>query len=179
MKKVLILHGWGGSDEPHWQWWVAQELEKKGYEISFPNLPNRDLPVLDVWLDTLKKEFDRFQPDIVLCHSLGNILWFHFVSKYEVKELDKLMLVAPVREDCDIEELKTFFPYPIPSDVRSKETIMVGSTNDEYLDLDEAIQLQSQLNVGFKVLQDAGHINADSGFGELSCAVEWVEREIK
>jgi predicted alpha/beta hydrolase family esterase len=179
MKKVLILHGWGGSDEPHWQWWVAKELKKLNYEISFPNLPNRDAPNLDVWMDTLKKEFDRFQPDIVMCHSLANILWFNFVTKYEIKELDKLMLVAPVRQECDIEEIKTFFPYPIPTDLRAKESIMVGSTNDEYLDFDEALQLQSALNVGLKILKDAGHINAESGFGELRCAVDWIEREIE
>jgi len=177
MKKLLMIHGWGGSDEPHWQWWVSKELKKLGYEISFPDFPNRDLPVLDVWMDTLKKEFDRFQPDMVMCHSLGNMLWLHFIDKYEIKELDKLMLVAPVRKDCDIKEISSFFPYPIPENLNAKEAIMVGSTNDEYLDLDEAIALQSELNIGFKVLQNAGHINADSGFGELSCALEWIERE--
>jgi len=178
MKKVLILHGWGGSDEPHWQWWVAQELKKLNYEISFPDLPNRDMPQLDVWMETLKKEFDRFQPDMVMCHSLGNMLWFHFVEKYKIKELEKLMLVAPVRQECKVKEISSFFPYPIPKELYAKEAIMVGSTNDEYLDLDEAITLQSELNIGFKVLQNAGHINAESGFGELSCAVEWIEREI-
>jgi len=178
MKKVLILHGWGGSDEPHWQWWVAKELEKLDYEVSFPDLPSRDTPNLEEWLTILKKEFDRFQPDMVLCHSLANILWFHFVSKYEIKELEKLMLVAPVSQDCDEKELSTFFPYPIPDNLYANESILVGSTNDEYLDLDEAIQLQSKLNVGLKILQDAGHINAQSGFGELQCAIDWIEREI-
>lgn len=179
MKKVLILHGWCGSDEPHWQWWVAQELKKLNYEISFPSLPNRDLPHLKVWMEALKIEFDRFQPDMVICHSLGTILWFHFVEKYKIKELDKLMLVAPVRQKCDVKEMSTFFPYPVPSDLRSKESILVGSTDDEYLDLDEAIQLQSQLNIGLKVLQNAGHINIQSGFGELSCAIDWIERVIE
>ena len=178
MKKVLILHGWGGSDEPHWQWWLAKELKKLDYEVSFPDLPNKDLPVLDVWMDSLKKEFDRFQPDMVVCHSLAIILWFNFVNKYDIQELEKLMLVAPVRNDCDIKEISTFFPYPTPEDLRAKESILVGSTNDEYLDLDEAIQLQSKLNIGLKILQNAGHINADSGFGELSCAVDWIERVI-
>ena len=179
MKKVLILHGWGGSDEPHWQWWLKEQLLKKDYLVSFPDLPNRDLPSFDVWMDTLEKEFDRFQPDIVVCHSLATILWFHFVNNHKIKELDKLMLVAPVRPNCNIKEIETFFPYPIPSDLQSKEVIMVGSTNDPYLNVKEAMHLQGELNVGLKILENAGHINADSGYGELSCAVDWIEREIE
>ena len=176
MKKVLILHGWGGSDEPHWQWWLAEQLKLKNYDVSFPDFPNKDLPVFDEWMDTLTKEFDRFQPDIVVCHSLANILWFHFTQNNKIKKLDKLMLVAPVRKTCEIEELKSFFPYPTPNNLNAQEMIMVGSTNDPYLSVEEAIELHAELNIGLKILDDAGHINADSGFGELSCAVDWIER---
>lgn len=174
MKKVLILHGWGGSHEPHWQWWLSQQLPKHGFEVSFPALPNEDFPNLDIWLNFLHKEFERFQPNIVVCHSLANILWFHFVEKFAIKEIEKLMLVAPVRKNCEIKELETFFPYPLPNDLKAKESIMVGSTNDPYLSVEEAIELQSQLNIGLKILENAGHINADSGYGELPCAVDWI-----
>lgn len=177
-KKVLILHGWGGSDYPHWQAWTAAELIKENYTISFPTLPNRDNPTLKEWLDTLKSEFDHFKPDIVICHSLANILWFHFVNTYDIKTIEKLMLVAPVSK-VPIEGVESFYPYPIVEDLKAKEIIMVGSTNDPYMGVDEAIELQSSLNIGLKILDDAGHINADSGFGELSCAVEWVKREIE
>jgi predicted alpha/beta hydrolase family esterase len=176
MKKVLILHGWGGSDYPHWQAWCASELIKENYTVSFPALPNKNEPTLELWMETLKKEFDHFKPDIVVCHSLANILWFHFVSNYEIDEIEKLMLVAPVSKN-PIEGVESFFPYPVPSDLKSKEIIMVGSTNDPYMSSEEAIGLASELNVGLKILEDAGHINSDSGFGELSCAVEWIKRE--
>lgn len=174
-KKVLILHGWGGSDYPHWQAWCASELIKRNYEVSFPQLPNKDAPQFDQWMEKLKKEFDHFAPDIVLCHSLANSLWFHFVSKYDIKPVEKLMLIAPVSQE-PIEELKTFYPYPIVEDLKAKEVIMVGSTNDPYMSVEEIMELQSKLNIGLKILEDAGHINADSGFGELPCAIEWIER---
>ncbi len=178
-KKVLILHGWGGSDEPHWQWWLSQQLPKYGYEVSFPILPNQDFPNLNSWLKFLEKEFERFQPDIVVCHSLANILWFHFVERFKIHPIEKLMLVAPVRKDCKIEELQTFFPYPIPKELKAKEIIMVASDNDIYLNVEEAIRLQSELNIGLKILENAGHINAESGYGELPCAIDWIKREIE
>lgn len=176
-KKVLILHGWGGSDYPHWQAWLACELIKQNYCVSFPELPNRDFPKLEEWLKFVKSEIEYFKPDIVVCHSLANILWFHLANRYDIKELDKLMLVAPVRKNCDIKEIETFFPYDVPKDLRSKEVIIATSDNDPYMSVQEAIELQQELNVGMKIMENAGHINADSGFGELSCALEWVQRE--
>ena len=78
-KKVLILHGLGGSEYPHWQAWSASELIKQNYTVSFPLFPNKDNPTLDSWLETLDKQMKHFQPDIVVCHSVANILLFHYV----------------------------------------------------------------------------------------------------
>ncbi len=178
-KRVLILHGYGGSPYPHWQAWTASELIKKNYTVSFPQLPNEDSPQLDEWMEFLEKEFDHFKPDIVICHSVANLLWFHFANTHNIEPIEKLMLVAPVSQHCELEEIKSFFPYPIVEDLKSQEVIMVSSTNDPYMTKDEAMDLQSQLNIGLRILEDAGHINADSGYGELSCAVDWVQREIK
>jgi len=177
-KKVLILHGLGGSEYPHWQAWSASELIKQNYTVSFPLFPNKDNPTLDISLETLDKEIKHFQPDIVVCHSVANILWFHYVNKFNINPIEKLMLVAPVSQNCDIKEISTFFPYPICEDLKAKEIIMVGSTNDPYMSSDEAMDLQSKLNIGLKILDDAGHINASSGYGKLSCVVEWISREV-
>jgi len=176
-KKVLILHGWGGSAFPHWQSHLAQDLIKDNYEVSFPQLPNMNFPTLQEWKEFIKKEVEHFQPNIVVCHSLGNIVWFHLIEELNI-ELDKLMLVAPVRQNCEIEALKTFFPYPIPSDFKTKEVIMAVSDNDPYLTIEEAMSLQQKLNVGMKIMENAGHINADSGFGKLDCALDWVKQEL-
>jgi hypothetical protein len=177
MKKVLFLHGWGGSDFPHWQNLSASKLINQNYTVSFPQLPNRDNPTLDEWLDFLKKEFEHFKPDIVVCHSLANHLWFHFVQNYNINPIEKLMLVSPVSQ-IPIKEVESFYPYPIPKNLKAKEIIMVGSTNDPYITVDEILDLQTQLNIGLKILEDAGHINASSGYGELSCVVDWIKREV-
>jgi len=38
-KKVLLLHGWGGSDFPHWQSWLAGEIAKEALLITSTNDP--------------------------------------------------------------------------------------------------------------------------------------------
>lgn len=174
-KRVLILHGLNGSDYPHWQSQLAMDLIKENFIVSFPSFPSRDNPKLQEWKEFLKKEIKHFNPDIVVCHSLGNILWFHTCDELDIK-LDKLMLVAPVRNEV-LEDAKTFFPYPIAKDLKANEIIMAASTNDPYLTVEEAIRLQSKLNIGMKIMENAGHINAASGFGKLDCALDWIKRE--
>lgn len=174
-KRILILHGLNGSDFPHWQAQLASDLIKENYIVSFPAFPSRDNPKLQEWKDFLKKELEHFKPDIVVCHSLANILWFHTCDELDIK-LDKLMLVAPVSRNRDIPEAKTFFPYPIAKDLKANEIIMAASTNDPYMSIEEAIELQSKLNIGMKIMENAGHINAASGFGKLDCALDWIKR---
>jgi predicted alpha/beta hydrolase family esterase len=152
------------------------DLIKQNDVVSFPAFPNRDNPDLNEWKETLKKEIEHFKPNMVVCHSLGNVLWFHTCDELDIK-LDKLMLVAPVSMNRSIEEAKTFYPYPIAKDLKAKEVIMAASTNDPYMTVEEAIRLQSKLNVGMKIMEDAGHINAASGFGKLDCALDWLNRE--
>lgn len=177
MKKVLILHGWGGSDFPHWQSHLAIKLIENNYTVSFPSLPNRDFPNLQEWLLYLDNEIKHFQPDIVVCHSLANILWFHYVNSYEMDyQIEKLMLVAPVGPACKIKEISTFFPYEVPQDLKAKEKIMACGDNDPYISIDEAYILHDILGIGLKVLEGAGHINTLTGFGKLDCAYDWIIR---
>ena len=173
-KRVLILHGLSGSNFPHWQAHLASDLIKESYIVSFPELPNKNSPSLNEWKNFLKEEINHFKPDIVVCHSLANILWFHTCDELDIK-LDKLMLVAPVRNK-PLEEAKSFFPYPIAKELKAKEIIIAASTNDPYMSLEEAIELQSKLNVGMKIMENAGHINPSSGFGKLDCALDWIKR---
>lgn len=174
-KKVLLLHGWGGSNSPHWQSWLAGEIAKEYGTVSFFEFSDYDLPKLDIWKKELKKQLDYFKPDIVICHSLANILWFHLCNEKSLQEVQKLILVAPPNLKCEIEELKSFFPLKAPKNLYAKEATLVTSTNDPYLTQDAAKQLQKELNIEMKVLTDAGHINADSGYGQW----DWIYEELK
>jgi len=172
-KKVLILHGWQGSSYPHWQAHLAMDLIKRNYTVSFPSLPSKNEPKLHEWKKYLKNELAHFKPDIVVCHSLGNILWFKIEEELNI-QIEKLLLVAPVRTNCDIKTLDTFFPYSYPRDLKTKEAYLITSTNDPYLNEKEAQLLQKELNIKMTVLNNAGHINADSGYGPLEEALNFI-----
>ena len=181
-KKVLLLAGWGGSDFPHWQSWLAGEIAKDYGKVSFLRFSNFEFPNKDDWKNELIKEIDLFKPDIVICHSIANILWFHICNELaplfettHIEPIEKLFLVVPPSLSCDIAELSSFYPCQIPKNLFAKESLLITSTDDPYMTQEEAIQLQANLDIPMKVLKDAGHINADSGFGEWP----WLLEELR
>ncbi len=174
-QKILLLHGWGGSDFPHWQSWLAGELAKDYNTVSFLKLSNFEMPELHVWKEELQAHLSDFQPDIVVCHSLANILWFHLCHDASIEQVSTLYLVAPPSLECTIGELQSFFPLEAPKNLYAKEVLLITSTNDPYMNEDEANALQKQLGVAMNVLQNGGHINAQSGFGPW----EWMLKELK
>ncbi len=173
-QKVLIVHGWGGSDFPHWQSWLAGEIAKDYGTVCFPKLHDTELPDKTEWTTQLKTHLQEFQPDIVVCHSVANILWFHMCNEKLITPLQKLYLVAPPSLRCDIEELRSFFPVTIPRDLYAKEVLLIASTNDPYMKLSEVKELGKLLGVDIKILEDAGHINTESGYGEWP----WILQDI-
>lgn len=174
-QKILILHGWGGSDFPHWQSWLAAEIAKDYGCVSFLKLSNPDFPNKNEWIEELAEELKNFKPNIVVCHSLANILWFHLCNELKITKIEKLFLVAPPSLECKVEELKSFFPCKIPTNLYAKEALLVASTNDPYMSLDEASSLAESLGIEMVILQNAGHINTDGGYGEWP----WMLEEIK
>ena len=178
MKKVLLLHGWGGSNFPHWQSWLASEIVKEYGTVSFLKFSNFDFPDLELWKQELKEKLADFQPDIVICHSLANTLWFHLIENFTLQEVPKLYLVAPPSFSCNIEEIKSFFPMDLPTQTNAHKTLLIGSTNDPYMDVDELHRLRDSLNVKLEIIQDAGHLNAESGYGEWPWILEEIKKDI-
>jgi len=173
MKKVLILHGWQGSDAPHWQAWLAGELVQENCIVAFPQLSEKSAPQKEVWLEEALEIMDELHPDIVVCHSLGNILWFHMCSRLK-QPVRKLLLCAPPRDLSEYEEVETFFPVEIPSDLYAEQVLMVASDNDPYMGIDESIMMAMRMQVDLKIIKQGGHLNTDSGYGPWPWVKEWV-----
>lgn len=178
-KKVLLLHGWGGSDFPHWQAWLATELIKDYGKVSFLEFSDFEFPILENWKKELKEELKEFNPDIVICHSLANTLWFHLCEDNDIEEVEKLYLVAPPSFHCEIQEIKSFFPMNLPVTTNAKESILISSTNDPYMTINEVKNLQESLGIEMITLENAGHINADSGYGKWPWMLEEVRKDMK
>jgi len=163
--KTLILHGWGGSDAPHWQAELAAEIAKNYGAVSFPLLDNCHFPSKNRWVKQVKKILKDFKPDTVVCHSLANTLWF-WLCQEEQNTIQQLFMVSPPSLNTNEATLKTFFPCAIPSNLYANKIHLIVSDNDPWIELDEAQKLAHHLHASYSVIKDAGHINTESGHGK-------------
>ena len=163
--RVLILHGWGGSDFPHWQSHLASKIAKEYGTVSFPLLDNCHFPSKNRWVKQVKKILKEFKPDTVVCHSLANTLWF-WLCQEEMETVERLFMVSPPSLSTKEDTIKTFFPCSIPQNIYAKELHLIVSDNDPWVKLDEAQKMAETIGATYTVVEDAGHINADSGYGK-------------
>lgn len=163
--RVLILHGWGGSDHPHWQSELASEIAKNYGTVAFPLLDNCHFPSKNRWVKQVKQILETFKPDTVVCHSLANTLWF-WLCQENIISVEKLFLVSPPSLETTETTIKTFFPCKIPQNIHAKEVHLIVSDNDPWVTLEETETMAHALNATYSVIANAGHINADSGHGK-------------
>jgi len=164
--KTLILHGWGGSDAPHWQAELASEIAKNYGTVSFPLLDNCHFPSKNRWVRQVKAILEDFKPDTVVCHSLANTLWFWLCQEEEMPRVERLFMVSPPSLNTEESTIKTFFPCEMPEDIHAEKVHMIVSDDDPWVKLDEAEEISAHYNAEFTVIHKAGHINADSGYGK-------------
>ena len=172
--KLLILHGWGGSDSPHWQAELAAEAARRYGTVSFPLIQHPHFPSLNRWRREVLQHLERFKPDTVVCHSLANTLWFHLAAEGVLTPIERLFMVAPPSRTTVIEGLDDFYPAPLPEKLYSQETQLIVSDNDPYIMLEEARETAAHFDIPLTILENAGHINADSGYGKWKFIEELV-----
>ena len=170
--RVLILHGWGGSDTPHWQAILATEIAQNYGTVSFPLLDNCHFPTKNKWIKQVKQILIDFNPNIVVCHSLANNLWMWLCEEDGMVEVERLFMVSVPSLQTQEKTIKTFFPCPLPQNIYAKEVHMLVSDNDPWIKVEEAKELAIHFNSKLTILNNAGHINTDSGYGKW----ELIER---
>ena len=175
--KVLILHGWGGSDTPHWQAELAAEIAKDYGTVSFPLLDNCHFPTKNRWIKQVKVILKDFKPDTVVCHSLANTLWFWLCEEEEMQTVERLFMVSPPSLNTEEKTIKTFFPCPMPENIYAKEVHMIVSDTDPWVKINEAEGIASLICADFTTIHEAGHINADSGYGKWDLIETLVMRK--
>lgn len=170
MKRVYIIHGWEGSPDINWFPWLKSQLEKRGFEVFVPQLPDSTNPKLDSWLTYLKKYTQNLgENTIFVGHSLGCITILRLLENLD-KKVGGAVLVAGFVHDLDYEgykgEVKNFFNEPINWDkIRQncKRIIAINSKNDPYVNFDNSRLFKEELNAQIVVHDNMGHYNEAAG----------------
>ena len=55
-KRVFIVHGWDFNPKMNWYPWLKKELERKGFDVMVPEMPNTSEPEINAWGFSSKKD---------------------------------------------------------------------------------------------------------------------------
>ena len=107
MKNALILHGAGNDSSGNWFPWLGKELERKGFKVWIPDLPNSDHPIQKDWLETIfsNNNWNFNEESVVIGHSTGATLILRILERLpEDTKVNKAILVAGPLDKGSIEK---------------------------------------------------------------------------
>ena len=145
--------------------------------MSFPDLPEPFDPQPTDWLAVLKRELAALEGErIVLCHSLGSLLWMLNARAGATDAAERVLLIAPPCTD-DVEPVVRFRPAGVTAeDMRraASTTRMLCSDNDPYCPPGAATRFGDPLELDYEVIPGGGHLNVDAGYGPWPEVEAWA-----
>lgn len=79
--KVLILHGKGGTPENYVFPWLKTELEKRGYAVELPALPNTSEPNDEEQAEYVEKNCTLDENTVIVAQSFGGIVAMRLLER--------------------------------------------------------------------------------------------------
>jgi uncharacterized protein len=164
--RLLVVPGLNDSGPAHWQSWL-QSLHRDALRVR-----QRDWsePDLDRWAGRIVSTMERDDKArwVVAAHSFGCLALGRLAALRPDLPIEAALLVAPADPDrFGVAGLlpQTALPYT---------STLVGSRTDPWLSAAKARLWSLRWRSHFVDLGDAGHINAEAGFGPLPLAQRWV-----
>lgn len=166
MSTTLIVPGLRSSGPTHWQTWLEHRVSGS---IRVPQRDWNDAHLPD-WASRVRREIVKATGRIfIAAHSFGALASVQAASDH-AERVAGVLLVAPADPDrFGVGEFLPTKPLPFPA-------IVVASTNDPWISLPAARRWSERWRAELVVLDGAGHINAEAGFGPWPEALILLER---
>lgn len=184
MKKAVILHGTDGKPESNWFPWLKQKLEKQGYEVWAPLLPNNHTPDRQVYNDFLLGGGRDFSDNIIVGHSSGAVSVLNLLMDDRCPKIKLGVMVSAwdhgVPAGMDDNQFVKLFPesgFDFKTIKNKADRLaFLHSRDDPYCPLEQAEYLAENLGAPLTIMENAGHIG--DKFKELPEVWEIIEPAI-
>ncbi|MBX3567605.1 MAG: serine hydrolase family protein [Rhizobiaceae bacterium] len=159
---ILIVPGYTNSGPDHWQsrWQANLSTARRVEQAEWSK------PVREDWTATVADAVNEAErPVVIVAHSLGVAAVVQAVADFR-KPVAGAFLVAPpdvANPAIRPRHLMTFGPYP--REPLPFPSVVVASANDPFCALDVAEDIAAAWGSLFIQAGEAGHINADAGYG--------------
>lgn len=172
MKKVYLIHGWGGSSRGGWFDWLREELEERGVKVTAFDMPETNSPKISKWVDFLETNIKWIDENVYFVgHSVGCQAIMRFLEKLpESIKIKGCVFVAGwfnLKEEAseDDEDLKIARPWlETPIDFGKVKNhcgnfLAIFSDNDPYVPLSDKEIFKEKLNAEIIVKNNQKHFN--------------------
>lgn len=166
--RFIIVPGWRDSAPGHWQSLWAERL------AGAVRVQQDDwvAPSRQAWVASIAKTIlQQDEPVVVIAHSLGCIATTHLPPD-AVDRIQGALLVAP----ADPERRAVLSDFaPVPFEKLPYRSVLVASSNDPFCPVRLAGAYARAWGSEFVRMQNAGHINIESGHGEWPLGVALLQ----
>lgn len=161
-KRVLIIHGWESNSREHWFLEEKSRLEKLGYEVVVPDMPDAFHPKREEWVKVIK----AFNPDkdsLLIGHSLGGVAILRHLEETNNKIGKCIFIATPIRKlGKGYEEIENFLEGDFNWEriKNSAEKIIVfNQTKDPAVPLQYGKDLATSLDAELVIVEDDDHFD--------------------
>ncbi|MCX6770465.1 MAG: alpha/beta fold hydrolase [Candidatus Micrarchaeota archaeon] len=181
MKRVVIIHGYGGEPMHGFRPWLKKELEARGFAVSVPAMPSPDEPRADEWVGAIANEVGhggKSHECILVGHSLGCVAILRYLEQAKGKIAGAVLIagfVGGMGDDFSV--LANFFEKPVEWQRVKRmcpEFVAIFSDNDPYVPLSQVRIFEMNLRAKTLVLHARGHFSSSEGTVELPEALDAV-----
>ncbi len=191
MKKVFIIHGWGGHPEEGWFPWAKNKLEEKGFEVHVPAMPDahgKEQPEIGSRVNVIREtvgtpddntyfighsigcqSIDRYLETLSPETRIGGVVyvagWLTLKGLDDYEEEDREAAKPWLETPIDFEKVRTISP----------KSVAIFTKDDPFVDPGNAEFYKEKLGSKIVILESGGHLNDESGTKELPVAIEAIE----
>ncbi|HNY25339.1 MAG TPA: alpha/beta hydrolase [Alphaproteobacteria bacterium] len=170
-KKIIILHGTGGSPEGNWFPWLKEKLERHGNIVYVPKLPTPENQSLQNWLVAFYNQVPSLDENTILIgHSCGAAFILNILEKLNKPVKESVFVSGFINklgnkyfDDLNETFIENNFDWERIKSNAGKITILYGD-NDPYIPLKAAQRLAEKLKQPITIIKNGGHLNAEFGF---------------
>ncbi len=174
MKKVYMIHGWGGNSQDSWFPWLREELEDRELEIRVFNMPHTEHPKIDEWVKYLEANVEDIDENTYFIgHSIGCQTIMRFLEKLpKSKRIGGCIFVAPwfnLTDEVWDENYTKEIAYPWLNTgmhfdritEHCNKFLAIFSSNDPYVPLSDKDIFKDKLNAKIIIKKNKGHFEED------------------
>jgi predicted alpha/beta hydrolase family esterase len=174
MKRTFIIHGWGGHPDEKWRPWLKKELEKKGFQVMVPQMPDTDSPKIEAWVKTLANIVGKPDKDTYFIgHSMGCPAILRYLQTIDtpvggavfISGFWQSIYAEKLENDEDRTMFKPWLTTPIDSEkIRKvlKKSIAIFSDNDPWIPISTTEVYKKEINSEIIVEHNRGHFSEET-----------------